>query len=87
KGKTRGVKIYTVRRSLTPEEQKRWTLHNEGMELYYARKFEEAQKKFQFILAEDPEDFNAKQLLDRCIEYAKDPPPEGWDGVEVMKTK
>ncbi|MFQ3621565.1 MAG: adenylate/guanylate cyclase domain-containing protein, partial [Spirochaetales bacterium] len=48
KGKTRGVKIYTVRRSLTPEEQKRWTLHNEGMELYYARKFEEAQKKFQF---------------------------------------
>lgn len=87
KGKTRGVKIYTVKRSLTPEESRRWALHNEGMELYYARKFNEAVSKFQAVLDEDPEDFNARQLLDRCIEYAKDPPPEGWDGVEVMKTK
>ena len=87
KGKTRGVKIYTVKRSLTPEESRRWALHNEGMELYYAQKFNEAVSKFQAVLDEDPEDFNARQLLDRCIEYAKDPPPEGWDGVEVMKTK
>jgi len=87
KGKTRGVKIYTVKRSLTPEESRKWALHNEGMELYYTRKFDEAATKFQAVLDEDPEDFNARQLLNRCIEYAKDPPPEGWDGVEVMKTK
>ena len=87
KGKTRGVKIFTVRRSLKPEEERVWQLHNEGMELYYARKFKEAEQKFKAALEIDPEDFNARQLLDRCIEYAKDPPPEGWDGVEVMKTK
>lgn len=87
KGKTRGVKIFTVRRSLKPEEERVWSLHNEGMELYYARKFKEAERKFKAVLEIDPEDFNARQLLDRCIEYGKDPPPEGWDGVEVMKTK
>jgi class 3 adenylate cyclase/HAMP domain-containing protein len=87
KGKTRGVKIFTVRRSLKPEEERVWSLHNEGMELYYARKFKEAEQKFKAVLEIDPEDFNARQLLDRCVVYAKDPPPEGWDGVEVMKTK
>jgi hypothetical protein len=39
------------------------------------------------VLDLSPEDFNAGQLLDRCKEYALDPPPAGWDGVEVMKSK
>ncbi|MDR2096475.1 MAG: adenylate/guanylate cyclase domain-containing protein [Treponema sp.] len=33
KGKTRGIKIYTVKRSLMPDEERAWPLHNEGMEL------------------------------------------------------
>jgi hypothetical protein len=57
------------------------------MELYYARAFEDAAKKFLEVLELLPKDFNAQSLLDRCVDYAKDPPPEGWDGVEIMKTK
>ncbi|MDR3166786.1 MAG: HAMP domain-containing protein [Treponema sp.] len=87
KGKTRGVKIYTVKRSLSAEEQKAWAIHNKGMEFYYHRLFKEAAERFQAVLTLLPEDFNAQNILARCLAYAADPPPPGWDGVEVMKTK
>jgi len=87
KGKTKGVKIFTVKRALSPIEQKAWPLHNQGMKLYYNRSFAEACEKFKEVLAILPKDFNAENLYNRCREYAANPPPENWNGVEVMKTK
>jgi hypothetical protein len=87
KGKTRGVKIYTVKRSLSSNEEQAWAIHNEGMEAYYRRSFGEAAAKFREVLTLLPEDFMAKVLIGRCKNYALAPPPDGWDGVEVMKTK
>jgi class 3 adenylate cyclase/HAMP domain-containing protein len=87
KGKTRGVKIYTVKRSLSPAEARAWPLHNEGMALYYRRSFGEGAEKFREVLGLLPGDFNADSLYRRCADYAINPPPPGWDGVEVMKTK
>jgi class 3 adenylate cyclase/HAMP domain-containing protein len=87
KGRTGGVKIYTVKRSLPPDAEKAWSLHNEGMELYYRRSFQEASAKFQRALELLPDDFNAANMLARCAIYAADPPPENWDGVKVMNTK
>ncbi|MDR2553143.1 MAG: adenylate/guanylate cyclase domain-containing protein [Treponema sp.] len=87
KGKTRGVKIYTLRRNLGTEEKRGWEIHNQGMEHYYRRSFTEAAALFGEVLSLLPEDFNARNLLERCRAYASSPPPEEWDGVEVMKTK
>jgi class 3 adenylate cyclase/HAMP domain-containing protein len=87
KGKTKGVRIFTVKKTLTPAEQKAWQLHNQGMKLYYARSFGEAGEKFKEALGILPGDFNAKNLYDRCMDYASNPPPANWNGVEIMKTK
>jgi hypothetical protein len=87
KGKTRGVKIYTVRRGLNENEARSWAFHNEGMELYYRRSFTEAAAKFEQALALIPGDYNAESLIARCRDYTVNPPPENWNGVEVMKTK
>jgi len=87
KGKTQGVKIFTVKKSLTPVEQKAWQVHNQGMKLYYSRSFGEAAQKFKETLSMLPKDFNAENLYNRCLDYAANPPPEDWNGVEVMKTK
>jgi hypothetical protein len=63
------------------------------MELYYRRSFREAAEKFRDayrLLARDPVGFkdpNAESLYRRCAEYASNSPPEGWDGVEIMKNK
>jgi class 3 adenylate cyclase/HAMP domain-containing protein len=87
KGKTKGVKIFTVNRSLRENEETAWTIHNEGMDFYYTRSFKEAEEKFRKVLQLLPGDFNAESLAARCAAYAENPPPEVWDGVEVMKTK
>jgi len=87
KGKTRGVKIYTVKRELSDAEKKAWPLHNQGMECYYRRSFREAAEKFREVYRLLQKDFNAENLYRRCAVYVSTPPPEGWDGVEVMKTK
>jgi class 3 adenylate cyclase/HAMP domain-containing protein len=87
KGKTKGVKIYTVKKTLTQTEASAWLAHNQGMSLYYKRSFREAAEKFKEayrLLAKDP---NAESLFRRCADYAANPPPPEWDGVEVMKTK
>jgi hypothetical protein len=91
KGKTKGVKIYTVKRSLTPAEAAAWPVHNQGMELYYRRSFREAAEKFKeayrSLSTTSAKDLIAESMYRRCAEYAVTPPPEGWDGVEVMKSK
>ena len=87
KGKTKGVKIFTVKLTLSAQEQKAWPVHNLGMKLYYRRSFNEAAEKFREALNILPGDFNAENLYNRCKEYERNPPGEGWNGVEVMKSK
>jgi len=87
KGKTRGVKIYTVKRDLTKAEAQAWPIHNEAMELYYARSFGEAAEKFREAHGLLGKDFNAESMFRRCSDYASNPPPDVWDGVEIMKDK
>jgi class 3 adenylate cyclase/HAMP domain-containing protein len=87
KGKTRGIKIFAVRRTLNEEETRGWQLHNEAMLLFYKKQFGEAKQKLEEVLALLPGDFSAQNILARCAEYIKNPPAPQWDGVEVMKTK
>jgi uncharacterized protein HemY len=87
KGKTQGVKIFTIKRSPTDTEKQAWLLHNQGMKLYYHRSFAEAVSKFKDALKLLPGDFSTENVLARAEEYAKTPPPADWDGVEVMHSK
>jgi adenylate cyclase len=87
KGRTQGVKIYTARRRLDPKEKEAWGQHNLGMAEYYERNFANAARYFKDVLKILPEDDDARLLLDRCLRYGKNPPPESWDGVEIMTHK
>lgn len=87
KGKKTGVKIYTCSRRLTVVERRAWQIHNEGMQYYYDRKFNQAISAFQHVQQILPGDANAAMLEERCQRMLVDPPPQGWDGVEVMQTK
>jgi class 3 adenylate cyclase/HAMP domain-containing protein len=87
KGKTKGVKIFAVKRSLPEKEAKAWDVHNQGMKHYYSRSFAEAAGRFRQALTLIPEDLNAAALFERAKNYERNPPPPDWDGVEVMKSK
>jgi class 3 adenylate cyclase/HAMP domain-containing protein len=87
KGKTQGVRIYTVKRGLEPQEERAWELHNQGMECYYRRQFREAAEKFRDVAGLFPNDYNARSLFSRSKAYLTSPPPPDWNGVEVMQSK
>jgi class 3 adenylate cyclase/HAMP domain-containing protein len=87
KGRGMGTGIYTVRRTLSPAEEKAWPLHGQALSLYYDRKFEPAAELFGQVKAHLPADHCAGLFLERCASYQKSPPPDGWKGVEEMREK
>jgi adenylate cyclase len=87
KGKKKGVRIYTAKKSLPAGEKEAWDYHNAAMEEYYKRNFRRAVTLLTDVQRILPDDFASDILIKRCEKYAKNPPPADWDGVEVMESK
>jgi adenylate cyclase len=87
KGRTGGVRIYTVTRSLSPAEERAWSIHNDGMEAMYRRDFSAAAAAFAEVEEMLPNDPVTQVMLQRALRYTQSPPPADWNGVEVMTSK
>jgi tetratricopeptide (TPR) repeat protein len=61
--------------------------YNKALSLYKQRKWKEALQEFKKALEIVPDDGPSQLYIERCKEYIKNPPPDDWDGVFVMKTK
>lgn len=62
-------------------------IYRDGVHYYHHRKWELAAESFRLCLKMVPEDGPSRQYLKRVLEYAKNPPPEDWDGVYALKSK
>jgi len=97
KGKTIGVSVYEVlsHKSDTSNAElhdKIVATYGSGFDCYKNRKFEEAAAYLQELLTwlsekQLPSDLATEILLERCNRFAKDPPPEQWDGVDKVTSK
>ncbi len=87
KGRKKGIRIYTAAATLPPAQKEAWGRSNAAMEAYYARDFQRAAGMFAEVRRALPGDYPSDLLAKRCQDYARNPPPPDWDGVEVMKTK
>ncbi|MCB9763988.1 MAG: adenylate/guanylate cyclase domain-containing protein [Alphaproteobacteria bacterium] len=91
KGKTEPIRIFELLDGL-PEEQRAGRAATaarfaEGLALFRARRFGEAEDAFVDCLERCPGDEAARLYLDRCEEMARSGPPRGWSGVTVMTRK
>jgi hypothetical protein len=59
----------------------------EGLRLYYDRKFAEASVQFNQVLGKYPEDKAARIYLTRGATYMVHGVPEEWTGVENLTIK
>ncbi|MDX1708323.1 MAG: response regulator, partial [Desulfobacterales bacterium] len=59
----------------------------QGLRLYYDRKFSEASVKFNQVLEKHPEDRAARIYLKRSANYMVNGVPEDWTGVEILTQK
>lgn len=56
----------------------------EGIKLFFEKRFAEASVQFTHSLKEYPKDKAAQYYLKECAIYLVTPPPETWDGAEVL---
>lgn len=56
----------------------------EGMKLYYEKRFAEASVQFTLSLKAFPADKAAQNFLKQCALYLVSGPPEGWDGANFL---
>jgi len=92
KGKKDPVRVYElikIKDSSAPDPiiEEQIKIYNEGLEFYYARKWQEAIETFSKLTVPDEDDGPAYTYINRCIAYQIEPPPDEWDGVFFMKTK
>lgn len=85
KGKKQPVKIYELvgtADDASEEQKNKLKEFEKGLNLYRKQKFDGAIKMFK-----NAGDSVSQIFIQRCLEYKKNPPPEEWDGVSIMKTK
>ncbi len=90
KGKTKPIRIYELvdrRFKAKPEVHERVGIFGQGLELYRAQKWDEAEACFKKCLEMDPQDGPASIFVERCHKLKDHPPAPNWDGVYIMKTK
>lgn len=90
KGKILPVKIYElIAEQKVPNPSVAETLKwfKEGYESYHSKAWQKGLEAFSKALDINPTDEVSKLYIQRCQNYIVTPPPEGWDGVFVMKTK
>jgi adenylate cyclase len=89
KGKNEPVKIFELVSEGKPDAKttEKLQLFEKGFQLYMEKDFTNAKVCFEQALAIDNQDAPSQLFVERCDEFLKDPPPENWDGVFVMKTK
>jgi adenylate cyclase len=89
KGKEKPVKIYEV----FPDDAAHASLKdalpafNEALACFYARQWEKAALLLESALKARSDDQASLNLLERCREFLKQPPPDDWDGSHELESK
>jgi len=91
KGKTEPVTVWEVfdgdTDSIRNAKLLTAKLFEEGVTLYYLKKFAEALKLFQECLYQYPEDKAVSIYVNRCQHYLKVGWDDSWDGIERLDSK
>ena len=89
KGKKKPILIYELlsgNDNLSKKQRDFVQNFEEGLELYFKKKWKPAIKSFQEAL-KVMDDTVSHLFINRCKEFIKNPPPKDWDGIWEMKSK
>lgn len=87
KGKTVGEQIYTTTPYVNDNVLNAYITHNEAVNLYRQRQFQNAKILFEDVGRLIPNDFLSKMYMERCEAFLQNPPDDDWDGTFIMTSK
>jgi adenylate cyclase len=91
KGKKEPVKVYellgTIKMEMSSSKRQSLELYHEGLKLYRARQWEEANAYMQQAYSLDETCYVAQIYSERASLYKLTPPPDDWNGIFVMTSK
>ena len=91
KGRKKPVELFYIigerPEAIEPRQEEYMRIYGEGIALYIKGDFIAAGEKFKRSLELHPPDALARVYIERCAIMAKEPLPQGWNGVFVMKGK
>ncbi len=90
KGRNVGVPIHEVlgmAGDLSAADRALVEAYERGLDLYQARKWDEAEAAFRRALEARAGDEPSRIMIGRCREYAANPPPPDWNGVHEITEK
>lgn len=86
KGKASATRLFTVMTGDEPSHSAFNDLFSKGLSMCRLGNWSTASDYLGKAVAQRPEDHSARILLDRCLQYAENP-PEAWDGSELLDFK
>jgi class 3 adenylate cyclase len=87
KGRSKGIRLYTIGRRLTGTQKQAWNIHNAAMDEYYNKNFANAAKLFGQVQGLLPGDYVSGDMIERSRENETMDLPPDWDGVKRMTKK
>jgi adenylate cyclase len=90
KGRPEPLRVWEVAGpadQVDPEGKRRLERYQEGVDLYRARRFAEAEKILTALAVDMPGDGPVALYLERSRAALLKPPPDDWDGVHVARIK
>jgi adenylate cyclase len=90
KGKNRGIEIYEVlgrTMQLTPELAQELKQYHQGLDAYFAQKWDESYQIMNTLHEQHPDAKIYKLYLERIQQNKEHPLPADWDGVYVHLSK
>jgi adenylate cyclase len=90
KGRPEPLRVWEVAGpsdQVDPEGKRRLERYQEGVDLYRARRFVEAEKLLAALAVDMPGDGPVALYLERSRAALLNPPPDDWDGVHVARIK
>jgi len=89
-GRNEGMNIYeliTFKNDLNKQLIKIFQYYETGLKHYFDRNWNESLKYFNAVLKYRPNDKPGKLMMERCLVYRKNPPPDDWNGVFAQSVK
>lgn len=82
---TRVYELIGLAGEVSAEKQAVLAAYARALTLYRERRFPEAQRAFDQVLALDAFDGPSKALKSRCFQFSLNPPPPDWDGAVALE--